>query len=287
MTTSDSGISKSDTDTPEGEPSLGPMEGGRWRPVSPDELLKKPGTLDSDANNVDERPKVQLERRQELEHLLKSNPTNQAAFLELAAIYRSENRPLEAKRLLTQAHQIFPTDETINWELEEAVLARSLQQFREVSEITSKLTSPDAHRELERSRSDWACRRMEVCRARLERHPSMVHLHVTLAEALYDTGDFDEAFESAGQVLDNDELSPTAHLLRGRCLLATGKDLQAMTELRAATSRRSVPAPARIRVIGGKLLCDVARRLGLTLTLKQYEANLAKAESDLAAANAK
>ena len=286
MSTSDSADSKIDADPPakggSSESSLGPMDGGQWRPVTPDELLRKqPESKDTGAH--DERPKVQLQRRQELEQHLKGSPTDQDAYLELAAIYRSESRPLEAKRLLIQANKLFPNDERITWEMEEAVLASSLQTYREVSELATKLSSPDVHRELERSESDWACRRIDVCRSRLERDPSLVHLRVTLAEAMYDAGLFDEAIEQAGEVLDNDELSPMAHLLRGRCLLATGKDLQAMSELRAATMRRSVPSSARVRVVGGRLLVELASRLGLELTLKQYRAKLAQAESDLAA----
>ncbi|WP_231742040.1 tetratricopeptide repeat protein [Stieleria varia] len=275
MASADSGGSH-----PKGNESLSPVDGGRWRPVSPDELLRKKPTNDDDRNAEVDRPKVTLQRRQELEQHLKSSPTDVKAFLELAGIYRSEQRPLEAKRLLTQAAQIFPDNETVKWELEEAILARSLQQLREVSDLVSRLKSADAERELDRSRSDWACRRIDVCRARLQRDPSLVHLHIALAEALYDAGIFEDAFERAGEVLDNDELSPTAHLLRGRCLLATGKDLQAMSELRAATMRRSVPSPARIRLIGAKLLCETAKRLGLDLTLKQYQQQLAKAEND-------
>ena len=287
MSSSDSSLSNatpkpSEKDANGDKAPLGPLDGGQWRPVSPDELLKKNPAPDNDHNEAD-RPKVTLQRRQELEQHLKSSPTDDAAYLELAAIYRSENRPLEATRLLKQANQLFPENETIKWEWEEAILARSLQQFREVSDLASKLNSADADRELDRSRNNWACRRIDVCRARLERDPSLVHLHIPLAEAMYDAGLFDDAFSQAGEVLQNDEFSPAAHLLRGRCLLATGKDLQAMTELRAATSRRAVVSPPRIRVMGGKLLCDIATRLGLTLTLKQYQENLAKAESDLAA----
>ena len=126
-----------------------------------------------------------MERRQELEQRLKASPTDRDAYLELAAIYRSEDRPQDAKRTLQQAIQIFPDDEKLLWELEEATLARSLQQFREVSDLASRLKTSEADRELKRSRHDWACRRIDVCRARLKRDPSKRQLRVVLGEAMY------------------------------------------------------------------------------------------------------
>ena len=67
---------------------LSPLEGGRWRPVRPDELLRKtaPNSTElepqSDAQSGPP-PKVRLERRQELEHHLKSSPTDLDGFMEL------------------------------------------------------------------------------------------------------------------------------------------------------------------------------------------------------------
>ena len=127
--------------------------------------------------------RIKPERRQELEHHLKSSPTDHDAYLELAAIYRSEIRPLEAKRVLSQAHDLFPDDTTILWELEEATLARSLQQFREFSDLAKRLETAEADREVQRSARDWAHRRIEVCEARLTRDPTLLHLHLVRAEA--------------------------------------------------------------------------------------------------------
>ena len=64
MATSDSSESKSPPQSSDQTGQLGPMDGGRWRPVKPDELLKKNGDADMDANAQSEAPKVQLERRQ-------------------------------------------------------------------------------------------------------------------------------------------------------------------------------------------------------------------------------
>lgn len=260
-----------------GNPDLSPLEGGRWRPVSPDELLRK--SVPESDEPLDEQEqqsqqKVQLERRQELEHKLKANPTDLDGFLELAAIYRSEQRPLEAKRLLSQAATIFPDDDQVRWKLEEAILARSLQQLREVSDLAARLNTPEADRELERSRSDWAMRRIEVCHARLSRDPSLVALRLAMAEAKFDAEMFEDAFEDAGNLLDRDEFSPQAHFLRARCLLALNKDLPAMKELRAVALRRAVPAPEPLRRAALQSLCELSGKLLLEATAQQYRAHL-------------
>ena len=60
------------------------------------------------------------------------------------------------------------------------------------------------------------------------------------------------------------------------------KDVEAMASLRAASLRRSVVAPVRVRVAALRLLCETADRLGVTLTLAQYRQHLEKAEQELA-----
>lgn len=265
------------------------MGGGHWRQVRVEELTSKPFDQENDSSKTAERPenepkpKLRLERRQELEHHLKESPTDLDAFMELGRIYRTDNRPIDAKRIYQQAIQIFPDDHNLLWEYEEAILARSLQQLREVSELAQRLDTLETERELKRSQDDWACRRMEVCRARLGREPSLVHLRVALAEAMHDAGMYEGAIEELEQVFGNDDLSPTAYLIQGKCLLAMGKDVEAMASLRATALRRSVVAPLRTRVAALKLLCETADRLGVSLTLASYRQQLEKAERELAA----
>lgn len=263
------------------------MDGGRWRPVRPDELLRKsapppPVELETVPKKAEPKPKLRLERRQELEHHLKESPTDLQAFFELGRIYRHENRPMDARRIYQQAIQVFPEEKQLIWEYEESVLARSLQQLREVTELAKKLNTAETDRELKRSKNDWACRRMDVCLARLGRDPSLVHLRVALGEAMYDAGMYEGSIDELDFVLENDDLSPAAYLIRARCLLAMGKDVEAMASLRAAALRRSVVAPVRTRIIALRLLCDTAERLGVGLTLSHYRQHLQHAEQELA-----
>lgn len=236
---------------------------------------------EGDRKKNDKSRGVQLERRQELEHKLKANPTDLDGFLELAAIYREEDRPLEAKRLLKQASQIFPEEEQVTFQLEEAILARSLQQFREVSDLAARLNTPEADRELDRSRSDWAMRRIEVCLARLQRDPSQVVLRLALADAKYDAEMFEEAFSDAGQLVELDEFAPNAHFLRARCLLALNKEVAAMKELRAVALRRAVVAPERLRHASLKLLCELSEKHALPATGDEYREHLSRLEATL------
>jgi tetratricopeptide (TPR) repeat protein len=269
----------------EADNRLNPMDGGMWRPVRPDELLRKtippPATLD-EAPEVVEQPKVRLERRQELEHHLRLSPTDLPAFMELGRIYRAENRPIEARRVFQQAIQIFPEDKELLWEYEEAILARSLQQLREVTDLAQRLDTVETERELKRCQSDWASRRMDICRARLARDPSLIHLRVALAEGMFDAGMYEAAIEQLEPLLEHDELSAPAHLVRGRCLLALSKDVEAMSSLRAASIRRSVVIPLKTRILALRLLCETAERLGVALTLANYREHLKIAEQELA-----
>ena len=262
---------------------LNPMEGGRWRAVRPEELSHEDIKVDASPKN--KVPKVRLERRQELEQHLLTSPTDLDSYMELAAIYRADDKPIEARRVLQHALQIFPEETSVRWEFEEATLARSLQQLKEVTELAKKLDTLETERELKRSQDDWACRRMDVCRARLKRDPSLIHLRVVLAEAMHDAGLHEPAIDELDVVLDDDDLSPHAHLVRGRCMLAIGKDVEAMTELRAASMRRSVVGPLKTRVQALRLLCETADRLGLELTLATYRQHLANAEKELATQN--
>ena len=121
-------------------------EGGRWRQVRFEELSNTPigehcavAPKTTAKSAVASNPKIHLERRQELEHHLKNSPTDLDAYMELGRIYRGDNRPLEAKRIFEQARQIFPEEQELLWQYEEAVLARSLQQYREVNDLAARL----------------------------------------------------------------------------------------------------------------------------------------------------
>jgi tetratricopeptide (TPR) repeat protein len=161
-----------------------------------------------DAANGDHEGKLQRKRRQELEVHLRSSPTDLDAFLELGAIYRAEDRPTEAKRILDQAKKIFPDDLKVLWEYEEALLARSLQQMREVVDLDQRLNTKETERELQRSKTDWAQRRIDVCKARLKRDPSLIHLRVVLAEALFDAELYEKSLNAVKPLLTSDEHSP-------------------------------------------------------------------------------
>ena len=99
---------------------------------------------------------------------------------------------------------------------------------------------------------------------------------------MLDAGIYEGSMEELEHVFENDELSPAAYLIQGRCLLAMGKDVEAMTALRAAALRRAVAAPIRTRVAALKLLCEAADRLGVELTLATYRQQLEHAEQELA-----
>jgi tetratricopeptide (TPR) repeat protein len=207
-----------------------------------------------DTNNGDtntgeqEVPAMVLQRRQQLEQQIRTNPTDREPFLELGAIYREEQRPIEAKRVLSQAIELFPEDADLKWEFEEATLARSLQQLREVTELAGRIDTAETDRELARCQRDWACRRIETCQARLDRDPHLHYIRVALGEAMLDADMTEQAIEELEPLLSLDDFSPPAFLLRGKCFLAMKRELDAMADFRACAMRRSVAAFASVSV---------------------------------------
>jgi tetratricopeptide (TPR) repeat protein len=228
-------------------------------------------------------------RRQELEHRLRDVHTDRDAYLELAAIYRSENRPQLAAKVLQKGHEVFPEDASILWEWEEARLARSLQQLAEVREMAAKTKSVLADNEYERGQTNWATCRIQVCRARIQRDESKAYLRLVLAEALYDLERYDEALDEVTPLENDEHHGATAALWQGRCHLILGHDVKAMKYLRNACLRRAIVSPPRVRAAALKLLIDLADRHGLTATQQLYQTTLAsigESETPAKAANA-
>ena len=228
-----------------------------------------------------DNPKVKTNRRQDLERLVREHALDIDLYLELAAIHRAEDHPLEARRLLQQALQLAKDDPRVLWEFEEATLARSLQQFREVSDLASRLNTAEVDREVKRSQTDWANRRLEVCRARMARDPSKQNLRLVIAEALYDLGMYQEAIEEVQPCLEVDAIACAAQLIRGKCLLDSGDDLQALTAFRAVAMRRAMVATPKIRSTAMRHALDIANRYHLTLSAERYRHALEAADSEL------
>ena len=259
------------------KPNVHPLDGGIWRPVAPHELIKR------NVSHEDEQPqqhaaKVTPERRQHLERYLRDRPADIEAYLELAAIYRDMGRSVESKRVLKTALEIEPEHPKVLWELEEAELARSLQQLKDIREVAEKLVTLEAQRELERAKIDWANRRVGVCRARLQRDPQNHHLRVILAEALRELGENQEAIETLGPALECDAEAPQAYLILGQCQLSLGENLAAISAWRHAAMRREVPAPPKVRIQALRLAVHTAEALGLAASVRIYQQALQLAE---------
>jgi len=227
-------------------------------------------------------PKVPLPRRQQLEQMLRESALDIDLYLELAAIHRAEDRPHEARRLLQQALQVSKDDPRVLWEFEEATLARSLQQYREVNDLATRLHTPEVDREFKRVQVDWANRRLDVCRARLSRDPSKHSLRLVIAEALLDLELYNEAIEEVQPCLDSDALSPAASMIQGKCYSSLGQDIASLAAFRAVALRRTVSATPKVRLAAMRLAVDIARRHQLTLSVERYQHAIEIAEADLA-----
>lgn len=224
-------------------------------------------------------------RRQELEHRLRLSPTDRHAFLELAGIYRQEQSPQQAARILKQAHELFGDDEEVLWEWEEAQLARSIQLLAEARDLVARVRNPEADQLLEKAETDWTNTRLRICRARLQRHPDKHHLRLVVGEALYDREEYQQAIDELQPLTTSDGHLPAAMLWLGRCHLQLGRDVEAMRCLRAAGMRRAVVGAPKVRLAALRLLCDLAERHGLDASLAEYRRALASVAPSAPASN--
>lgn len=216
-------------------------------------------------------------RRQALERRLKDARTDREAYFELGTIYRGESRPMQAAKILKQGCEVFPDDLSLLWEYEEAQLARSIQQLSEVREMAAKAKNAAFDQDLDRCSTDWANCRVKVCRARIQRDPTLQNFRLVLGEALYDLERLAEAISELEPLLDNDHHSSAAAYWIGKCHLGLGRDIESMHWFRIASMRRSVTAPTRVRVASLRMLIDLADRHGVTATHELYKSTLASA----------
>lgn len=213
---------------------------------------------------------VSVERQQALQHSIRDSSADASPYLELARIFRALNKPYEAQQVLEKAVKVISDDAQLQWELEEAQLARSLQRLVEVRDLHNRHPTPVEAANLENAQTEWANRRKQVCSKRLQRDPTQVGLCVVLAEALSELNQHQEAIAALGPALDDPEHGARANLKRGQCQQATGDDLGALKSFRAAALRRSIKPQATIKLTALRHAADLAIRLGLHATCKRY-----------------
>lgn len=271
-------MAEHESGTPRHAPPGGPAAAA-WRPLAPDDLLLRAPAAETPAAEPP-KPAVSLERRQELERIVRDAPAGIDAYLELAEIYRGDGRLYEAQRVLERGTAVVPDHPRLLWQLEEVVLGRVLRRLREAKERLEASPSDAARLELQRCQTEWACRRADVCRRRLARDPDNRRLSLVLGEALRDNGRFEEALQAVEPALASDSEAPAAHLIRGQCLVQMRRELEALAALRAAALRRATPAPRRIRVTALRIAATVSARLGLWATAERYLRGILQTEPD-------
>jgi tetratricopeptide (TPR) repeat protein len=214
--------------------------------------------------------RVVRRRQQELELLLRQAPADSSAYLELAQIYREQDRHHDATQVLERALSHLPDEMELRWQLEEALMARALQRLKSASEVELMQPNEQNREDVERARINWANCRRNVCQSRLNRNPGQANLHVVLAEALKDLGEYEEAIRETDSVLSSPEDSPQAYLIRGQCFQALGRPLDALSAWRSAGLRRAVPAPEGIQVAALQAAANTALQQGLYASGKRY-----------------
>jgi tetratricopeptide (TPR) repeat protein len=216
-----------------------------------------------------------------LEQVLKNGTADPDPYIELSEIYQREDRLPLAIRVLERAVEILPDDPRIVWEYEEARLKRSYQRLQDADRLATQRGDPASLEELERCQIEWANRRLEVSRARLQRNPSEHHLCLVMAAALRELGRSSEAVVALEPALADPREGPMAWLRRGECLEDLHRPLDALVAYRAAGMRRAVSIPVPTRIDALRLAVSLATRLGLAASAARYLSALEAIAPDL------
>jgi len=189
------------------------------------------------------------EARLELKKLLAMDNTSVTALAQLARIEMTSGNVSEAAGYFRQAYKLRPEDPTIVLEYSEALERNGdLQSAREVLE-TSLKSHPNqfaAHLQLGRiyfQSNDVKSALVEFETAQLL-EPDNVEVTMDVARALVAQGNFTDAVELLGQVINSPAIKPeAAQLLATACAKlsrktgATGADLRAMAICKSKKSR--------------------------------------------------
>lgn len=246
------------------------------QPLTPEDLLIRQTPVESTnwgpsvESDVGNSGPVPLLRFQELELTIRNNPINPDPYLELARIYLKDRRWHDAKRVLDRAFQQFSENDEVVSLREDAQLARSLELFNEYEAAYNSEPSILTQEPLQKSKIELNSLRERICRARLERYPDRVELHIPLALALENLGSIDEAIKCLRLAMATPSLRATAGLQLGYVYTRARRIPEALASFRRAALFRIPPAPPEIKKEALMAAADLAQRHHLIDSARRY-----------------
>jgi tetratricopeptide (TPR) repeat protein len=185
--------------------------------------------------------RIALLEYQELEQLIKSSPADPLPYLQLAKIYRSQNRWKDVLRVLNAGVQFNPEHELLVETREDWLFESARVAFDEASREYAKQPSKEAELDRQGCLIKLANEQLQLCCNRLQRHPDQMALEVGWGEALMILGKFNEAVEHLERAITVPVLRSEASLKLGRCRQAMGQVLEALSHFRVAAFFRAPP----------------------------------------------
>ncbi|MFK7735247.1 MAG: hypothetical protein AB8B50_04415 [Pirellulaceae bacterium] len=244
-------------------------------PNSPKDLLLRP-KYDEDGEPVSASVsnslgrEVPLERFQTLEKVVRDSPITVEPYIELATIYFDQHRWSDVRRVLDLGLAKFPEDEQANYLHEEAQLLRSLEIYNQAKAAHEAEPTRLTLEPLERSKLEVNVLREKVCRARLARHPEQLELNLTLATALENLGQIDEATLCLEAAVTSKDIRSEAALRLGRLYEKSNRITDALSAYRRAAFFR-LPAPSEeTKVAALMAAANLSEKAGMVDSAQRY-----------------
>ncbi|MBX3421895.1 MAG: tetratricopeptide repeat protein [Pirellulaceae bacterium] len=239
------------------------------QPLNPKDLLTR--LTVEDESSTPGAPRTVLPTRfQELERQLQDVPLTVAPYLELAEIYLTASRWLDARRVLEKAVARFPDDPQANFLHEESQLARSAELLQAAQREYDAEPTVLTQNQLRQCQLEWNVLRERVYRQRLAREPQQVELSIPLAEALEQLDRVDEAIAVLQAACHDRKSRAKIWLTLAKLLERAHQIPQALAAYRRAALYRVPPPTDEIKLQALQSAADLAERSKMIDSARRY-----------------
>lgn len=251
-----------------------------------DSLLLKP-KLDSidqvlDGTDAKAPRRIALLAHQELEQKIRNAPAEPTPYLELATIYRDQNRFKDALRVLDSGLGFNPDFDPMLELREDIALDFARRLCDEARRSYANQPSKDAELQAEGTERNLAQETINVCQQRLKRRPDEPTLYLRWGVALQALGRYEESIAPLEKAASYPPLRCESYLRLGKTFEALHRSLEALSHYRMAAFFRAPPASTEVREQSLRAGGDLAEKLQLIDAAVQFfEALIASKPQDI------
>jgi tetratricopeptide (TPR) repeat protein len=182
-------------------------------------IVRRPSARPQPSESTPSTParQIKLTRRQVLENLLASDPTEVAHYLELAEILANDQRYGEAKRVLLRAQNVSPGEMQVRDRLEDLEIRQARHQLAVAEMQAAELETPAAYELVQRLREELQQREIEQYAARCQRYPDHPGLQYEFGLRLKRAGRYSEALIQFQGAYRDQRQRPGVLIAMGEC----------------------------------------------------------------------